>query len=62
MLRAGVIVRHDDYFPQVREIRDRNGILLIVDEIQTGLGRPSNEAKDKKYQGRSDHSRRKSGL
>jgi acetylornithine/succinyldiaminopimelate/putrescine aminotransferase len=28
-----------DYFPQVRAICDRAGALLIVDEVQTGLGR-----------------------
>jgi putrescine aminotransferase len=36
---GGVIIPPDDYFPQVREICDRYGVLLIVDEVQTGLGR-----------------------
>ena len=36
---GGVIVPPDDYFPQVREICDRYGVLLIADEIQTGMGR-----------------------
>jgi putrescine aminotransferase len=36
---GGVIIPPDDYFPQVREICDRFGVLLIVDEVQTGLGR-----------------------
>jgi putrescine aminotransferase len=36
---GGVIVPPDDYFPQVREICDRYSVLLIVDEVQTGLGR-----------------------
>jgi putrescine aminotransferase len=36
---GGVIIPPDDYFPQVRKICDRYGVLLIVDEVQTGLGR-----------------------
>jgi putrescine aminotransferase len=36
---GGVIIPPDNYFPQVREICDRYGVLLIVDEVQTGLGR-----------------------
>ena len=36
---TGVIVPPQDYFKQVRETCDRNGSLLILDEIQSGLGR-----------------------
>ncbi len=36
---TGVIVPPQDYFKAVREICDRKGALLILDEIQTGLGR-----------------------
>jgi LysW-gamma-L-lysine/LysW-L-ornithine aminotransferase len=36
---TGIIVPPPDYFKQVREICDRNGALLILDEIQSGLGR-----------------------
>jgi putrescine aminotransferase len=36
---AGVIVPPDDYLPQVREVCDRTGALLILDEVQTGMGR-----------------------
>lgn len=36
---GGIIVPSPDYFPRVREICDRHGILLIADEVQTGLGR-----------------------
>jgi acetylornithine/LysW-gamma-L-lysine aminotransferase len=36
---TGVIVPPPDYFKQVREICDQKGALLILDEIQTGLGR-----------------------
>ena len=36
---GGIIVPSDNYFPRVREICDQHGVLLIVDEVQTGLGR-----------------------
>ncbi|MDG6910598.1 MAG: aspartate aminotransferase family protein [Nitrososphaerota archaeon] len=36
---TGIIVPPADYFKQVREICDRKGALLILDEIQSGLGR-----------------------
>lgn len=36
---GGYIVPPDDFLGRVREICDRHGILLIADEIQTGVGR-----------------------
>jgi len=36
---GGVIIPPDDYLPGVRAICDRAGALLILDEVQTGLGR-----------------------
>jgi len=36
---GGIQVPSDNYFPRVREICDRHGVLLIADEVQTGLGR-----------------------
>lgn len=36
---GGIIIPPEGYFRQVREICDREGIVLILDEIQTGLGR-----------------------
>jgi putrescine aminotransferase len=36
---GGVQVPPDDYLPRVREICDRKGALLILDEVQTGMGR-----------------------
>lgn len=36
---AGVIVPPDDYLPRVREICTRANVLMIADEIQSGLGR-----------------------
>jgi adenosylmethionine-8-amino-7-oxononanoate aminotransferase len=36
---AGVHVPHPDYWPTVREICDRYGVLLILDEVITGFGR-----------------------
>jgi adenosylmethionine-8-amino-7-oxononanoate aminotransferase len=36
---GGVIVPHESFMPGVREICDRNGILLIADEVITAYGR-----------------------
>ncbi|MFW9910689.1 MAG: aspartate aminotransferase family protein [Candidatus Thorarchaeota archaeon] len=35
----GMLLPPDDFYQQVREICDEKGVLLILDEIQTGLGR-----------------------
>jgi len=35
----GMPVPHPDYFQKVRSICSENGVLLIIDEVQTGLGR-----------------------
>jgi putrescine aminotransferase len=36
---AGAIVPPDDYWPALRQICSRHGVLLIADEVQTGFGR-----------------------
>ena len=36
---GGVNIPDDNYLASVREICDRHGILLIVDEVQVGMGR-----------------------
>jgi putrescine aminotransferase len=36
---GGIIVPPDDYLPAVREICTRREVLLIFDEVQTGMGR-----------------------
>lgn len=36
---GGVNVPQDDYFTAVRELCDKHGALLVLDEIQTGMGR-----------------------
>ena len=36
---GGVNIPNDDYLQRVREWCDRSGLLLILDEIQTGMGR-----------------------
>ena len=36
---AGAIVPSEDFWPRVREITRQYGVLLIADEVQTGLGR-----------------------
>jgi len=36
---GGYVVPPASFLPQLRELCDRHGILLIVDEVQTGMGR-----------------------
>ncbi|WFD03470.1 ornithine aminotransferase [Malassezia obtusa] len=36
---AGIVVPSPDYFPRVAELCKKHNVLLIIDEIQTGLGR-----------------------
>lgn len=36
---AGAIVPPDDFWPRVRAVTKKYGVLLIADEVQTGLGR-----------------------
>lgn len=39
MGEAGVIVPPDDYLQQLRQLCDKNGALLVIDAVQTGMGR-----------------------
>ncbi|MGQ4872872.1 MAG: aspartate aminotransferase family protein [Promethearchaeia archaeon] len=36
---GGVLIAPEGYFAEVREICDDNGIMMIIDEVQAGLGR-----------------------
>ena len=36
---AGMIIPPDDYYPRVRRLCDELGIVMIIDEVQAGLGR-----------------------
>ena len=36
---AGAIVPPDDFWPRLRQICDEYEVLLIADEVQTGMGR-----------------------
>jgi putrescine aminotransferase len=36
---AGFTIAADDWYPRLRELCDERGILLILDEVQAGLGR-----------------------
>jgi 4-aminobutyrate aminotransferase len=36
---GGYVIPPEDFFPALRELCDRYGILMIVDEVQSGMGR-----------------------
>ncbi|MEM2394617.1 MAG: aspartate aminotransferase family protein [Candidatus Bathyarchaeia archaeon] len=36
---SGIIVPPEDFLPSLRELCDETGVLLIIDEVQTGMGR-----------------------
>ena len=36
---AGIQIPDPDYLPKLREIADKHGLLLVFDEVQTGMGR-----------------------
>ena len=36
---AGVLIAQEGYFSEVRELCDDHGVMMIIDEVQTGLGR-----------------------
>jgi len=36
---AGIAIPSDDYFQKVRLLCDKNGVILILDEIKTGMGK-----------------------
>ncbi|NAY82654.1 MAG: aminotransferase class III-fold pyridoxal phosphate-dependent enzyme [Thaumarchaeota archaeon] len=36
---AGIIIPPDDFLPTLREVTEKKGVLLIIDEIQSGMGR-----------------------
>ena len=40
---GGIIIPHKEYFKQVRELCTKHNILLICDEIQTGMGRTGSD-------------------
>ena len=36
---GGVLIAQEGYFSEVRELCDDHGVMMIIDEVQTGLGR-----------------------
>ncbi|MBY8991688.1 MAG: aspartate aminotransferase family protein [Candidatus Lokiarchaeota archaeon] len=36
---GGILIASEGYFAEVREICDENGVMMIIDEVQAGLGR-----------------------
>jgi len=36
---GGYLVPPDDFLPRLRELTEKHGILLVVDEVQSGMGR-----------------------
>jgi len=36
---GGILIPEEGYFAKIRELCDENGVIMIADEVQTGLGR-----------------------
>src|SRR5207247_7296623 len=36
---GGYVVPPDDYFVRLKKLLDRNGIMMVDDEVQSGMGR-----------------------
>jgi len=51
---GGYVVPPDSFLPALREIADRHGILLIADEVQTGMGRTGRMWANDWYDARPD--------
>ena len=46
---GGVCLPSPDYFKGLRQLCDEKGLLLILDEIQTGLGRTGTALRPRKF-------------
>lgn len=51
---GGIIIPPQDYLKKVREICSRKGIMLVTDEIQTGLGRTGKMLAEEHYDIQAD--------
>jgi 4-aminobutyrate aminotransferase len=51
---GGYVVPPDSFLPALRELADRHGILLIADEVQTGMGRTARMWANDWYDARPD--------
>jgi len=51
---GGYVVPPDAFLPALRELADRHGILLIADEVQSGMGRTGRMWATDWYDGRPD--------
>jgi 4-aminobutyrate aminotransferase len=51
---GGYVVPPDSFLPALREVADRHGILLIADEVQTGMGRTGRMWANDWYDARPD--------
>ena len=47
---AGIIIPDDNYLKNVKKLCKKNNILLICDEIQTGLGRTGHMLASQMYE------------
>jgi 4-aminobutyrate aminotransferase len=51
---GGYVVPPDSFLPALRELADRHGILLIADEVQSGMGRTGRMWATERYDARPD--------
>ena len=55
---GGYVVPPDEFHQRLRELTSKHGILLIADEVQSGMGRTGQDVRDRALRRRARHRRR----
>ena len=58
---GGYVVAPDAFLQRLRELTQQHGILLVVDEVQSGMGRTGQDVRDRAHRRRAGHRRDREG-